>query len=420
MVIIVVAIILSISETVIIQNSEAKLREIVYDNVEQIEFKDGVWKLTNIEFEEDGVRSAIFDEKMNMLEGLPTMNFLLEYPFENGVMQEIYIGSDIYILYDIKIPNSDMWVRGMLVLYQVTRELRMLIAYTLLFLPIFVIISTIGCYIIAKKELQPINHIVDTAKTINKGTDLTARINLEQGGLELYELATTFDEMFNRLEQSFELEKQFTSDVSHELRTPITVIFAQCEFAHNKTEEQKQEAFVVIMRQANKMRKLIADLLTLSRMDRGIDKANLHPTNLSELVCELCEEQEMIVPENIRLSWDIEKNITINIDELMINRLIINLINNAVKYNKDDGYVKVILDRQNDNVVLSVLDSGIGINKEEIPNIWRRFYQIDAARNNKNNMGLGLSMVAEIAKLHNAQVEVTSEIDVGSCFKIIF
>ncbi|OOB79311.1 MAG: hypothetical protein ATN34_02560 [Epulopiscium sp. Nele67-Bin002] len=418
MVIFILGVILSISETLIIYNGEATLHEVVYDNIEQIRYEDGDWKFDDVEFEEDGVRSAVFDSDMNMLLGMPTMEFYLEYPFRDGVMQEFNIGADIYILYDRMVPNSDFWVRGIIILYDVTREIRMLIIFTVLLLPIFVIISTIGCYIIARKSLSPINNIIDTAKTISKGTDLTERINLKSGGQELYDLATTFDEMFDRLEKSFDLEKQFVSDVSHEIRTPITVILAQCDYAKDCDDEDKAEAFDVITRQATKMKRLVSQLLTLSRMDRGIDKANLKMGNLSELISEICDEQQMIAP--VKLAAYIDEGIMLEFDEMMINRLVINLINNAFKYTNADGYVEVRLHNEGCNIELSVIDTGIGIKAEDIPKIWRRFYQVETARNNKDSMGLGLSMVAEIVKLHNAKVDVKSQLGVGSWFKIIF
>ncbi len=420
MVIFILTVILSISETVIIQNSEATLHEIVYDNVEQIRYDKGAWKFDDLEFEEDGVRSAVFDSEMNMIIGMPSMEFLLQYPFQDGLMQEIYIGADIYILYDRMVPHSDLWVRGIMILYDVTREIRMLIMFTILLLPIFVVISTLGCYLIAKRSLSPINQIVDTAKAINKGTDLTQRINLYKGGQELYELANTFDNMFDRLEESFELEKQFVSDVSHEIRTPITVILAQCDFAKGSDIEDKDEALEVITRQATKMRRLVSELLTLSRMDRGIDKANLQLGSLSEILKEICEDQQFIIPEGVQLVSFIEDDIMIDFDEIMINRLVVNLMSNAVKYSHSKGYVEVRLQRENSSVVLSVSDNGIGIKQDDIEKIWRRFYQVETARSNKESMGLGLSMVAEIAKLHNAKVEVQSQLGVGSRFKIIF
>ncbi|OOB80051.1 MAG: hypothetical protein BEN19_06990 [Epulopiscium sp. Nuni2H_MBin003] len=412
------AVILTISETVITQNSQATLKNVVYDNVEEIRLKNGKLEFDDLEFEEDGVKSAIFDSEMQMIQGVSSTEFQLEHGFMDGAIQEVYVGTDIYIIYDRKIPNIDLWVRGIIVLYDAVREVRMLIISTVVILPIFVIIGTIGSYLIARNSLHPINKIVDTAKMITKGTDLTQRINLDSGGQELYELARTFDEMFDRLERSFDLEKQFVSDVSHEIRTPITVILAQCEFAKDSNIQDKNEAFEVITRQAGKMKRLIAELLMLSRMDRGFEKINLDKVNLSELLYEICDEQKIIMPCEIKM--DIEKDIVITLDEMLINRLIINLISNAYKYSGDDGVIKVSLKKVHNGIDLLVEDNGIGIKKEDIAKIWRRFYQVEMSRSDKESMGLGLSMVSEIAKLHNAKVSVESEVGVGSCFKVEF
>ncbi len=252
------------------------------------------------------------------------------------------------------------------------------------------------------------------------------RIGLQNASPEMCNLSDTFDKMFERLERSFEAEKQFTSDVSHELRTPTAVILAQCEYAigENITPEDKEDALETVQRQALKMSTLISDLLSMIRLDRGAQKVEIRQMNLSDLVREICEEQELIATQDIKLSYDIAPNINGMFDHDMISRLLTNLINNSFCYKKENtnNNVHVILSETATEIVLSVKDDGIGIAKEHQDKVWNRFYQVDSSRtaSQHGNMGLGLSMVAQIAKLHHAKIELESELSKGSIFTVKF
>ena len=160
-------------------------------------------------------------------------------------------------------------------------------------MPAFILIATIGGYWIAKKAFKPLEDIISTADSINEASDLSARINVPSGSNEFTRLANTFDQMFTRLEQSFEAEKQFTSDASHELRTPISVIKGACEYAlkYDETPEEREETISMINRQAAKMSGLVSQLLSMTRLEQGTEKANFENINLTELVKSVCTEQ---------------------------------------------------------------------------------------------------------------------------------
>ncbi len=399
-----------------LHEGEAKLRQLVYNNAEIIYNSGDDFR---INFMEQGMRCAVFDLEGNIIEGLNEPLFYLYVPFLEGEMQIYENHGRTHIIYD-RLVNGKYWVRGILVLEEIMENLQSMTEIMITLLPLYCIASVVGNFVILKRSLSPINDIANTTKEIHEGTDLTARINLTTGAKELYDLADTVDDMFDRLEISFELEKQFVQNVSHELRTPLTVILAEAEFATSDKlgVEDKNESLEVIHRQATKMTNLITLLLTFTKIDSGICALNLVPTDVSELLEEICDVQRKIAPPNIMFRCSIEPYITLNVDGNMIIAMATNLINNAFKYGED--YVKVELKTENDNVVLYVKDNGMGIAQEDISKIWRRFYQVDKSRSASSSMGLGLSLVLEIAKLHEATVDVESEIGEGSTFKVIF
>lgn len=223
------------------------------------------------------------------------------------------------------------------------------------------------------------------------------------------------------MERSFESEKQFTSDASHELRTPITVILAQCKEAKQNytSNEQYKDAIDVIDRQANKMSALISQLLQMTRIEQGTQVATFEMQNLSELVTIICSEQPDM-PENMQMYTDVQPDIIAEFDVVLISRLLQNLINNAIRYGKENGYIKVRLYKQLKTIYLEVEDNGIGIPEDKIENIWKRFYQVDTSRTNKNGTGLGLTMVRQIAHMHNGSINVKSILGEGSCFIFTF
>ena len=290
-------------------------------------------------------------------------------------------------------------------------------------MPFFLILSAIGGYIITKNAFTPIKKIRKIAEEINEGNDLSQRIDLGKGDDELHTLANTFDVMFDRLQTSFENEVQFTSDVSHELRTPITVILTQSEYGKNhiKSVEEAQRSFKIIEKEGQKMSKLVSQLLTLARMERGKQKLNLENINLSELL-EMTVETQICAAEakNIKFVTKIVPEIYAKIDEMMIIRVFTNLISNAISYGKQNGtvIVELFLDENKNKIISRISDDGIGIPKNELDKIWLRFYQVDPSKSGDNS-GLGLSMVKKIIELHNGEIFVESEFGLGTTFTVI-
>ena len=220
-----------------------------------------------------------------------------------------------------------------------------------------------------------------------------------------------------RLDESFEAERQFTSDVSHELRTPMSVIMAQCEYTldEERTPQEYERALRLIRRQGRKMTKLINDMLDFVRLERRGTNYQIEKLNLSALVNSVCEDMSLIRERGISLEHEVEDEIWVDGNPALLSRLLSNLISNAYRYGKDDGHIKVRLKKSQDEVTLSVSDDGIGISREDKEKIFRRFYQADSSRTGSGT-GLGLSMVKEIASFHGGSMSVESEPGKGSEF----
>ena len=214
-----------------------------------------------------------------------------------------------------------------------------LVGIALLLLPLMVVVSGLGAYLLARSTFRPIGRIIQAAEAIGEGRDLSRRIGLPPGRDEISRLGQAFDNMFARLEASFESEKQFTSDASHELRTPTAVILAQCDYARKHAEDPAQyaQAIEVIERQAGKMSVLISQLLQMTRLEQGTQRACFEQADLSSLVEVVCTEQPEF-PKDITLQADIQPEVEACFDVTLISRLLQNLIDNAARYGKPVSY----------------------------------------------------------------------------------
>ena len=238
---------------------------------------------------------------------------------------------------------------------------------------------------------------------------------------EVGKLATVFNRMLDRLQHSFDSERQFTSDASHELRTPTSVILAQTDYILEKDRpaEEYKEALEVVQKQGRKMNTLIADMLDYTRMDQGAERYPFETVDLSALTAETADQMALLGTRGIQLTSDVDDGVMVNGNALLLSRLLQNLISNAYRYGKDDGHIAVSLKQGPGDVQLAVSDDGIGIPTAEQIRIFDRFYRADSSRSTEGT-GLGLSMVKRIAELHGATLELESEEGVGSTFRVFF
>ena len=410
------AIVFYISENIIHSSVRTYLKDVVIHRIDYLTIKNGEIIIdSNFDTMIQNVEIAIYDKDFKFLYGNSPNGFEMDNrKSKDDKIMIIRSNNQKWYVYNKTIELGDygkVWIRGVMPNIGQSSAIETVIQISFVILPFFLILSAIGGYIITKNAFTPIEKIRKIAEKINEGNDLSQRINLGKGDDELHTLANTFDVMFNRLQTSFENEIQFTSDVSHELRTPITVILTQSEYGKDSISsvEDAQKSFGIIEKEGQKMSKLVSQLLTLARMERGRQKLNIENINLSELLEIIIETQTLSAKtKNIKFVTKIMPEIYANIDEMMIMRVFTNLISNAISYGKQNGTITVELFLQENRIVSKISDDGIGISEDKLDKIWLRFYQVDPSKNGDNS-GLGLSMVKKIIELHKGEIFVESE-----------
>lgn len=425
MVVIVLGTLLYVSQNIVSTDIQKMLKEIVNEGKDEIDYEDGKLVIDeDLDFFEDGIYMQLYSADAVLMEGILPSHFNESIPFENKAIRMITVSGKKYYVYDRVMEfkkHDDLWLRGIVSGTDAATTIHTMIFLLAVLLPLLAVFSCLIGYAIAKRCFAPIEKIRLAAQEISESKDLSKRIELGKGKDEVYRLAETFDGMFERLEEAFEAEKQLSSDISHELRTPVSVILAHSQYAleEDVSLAEQREILLTIYRQAEHMKRMIGQLLSFTRLERGIDQICLDELNLSELVEVICEEQKIRQEKEIKLEWNIEPDLIVSADFSLMTRLVLNLINNAYQYGKQGGFIKVSLNAKPDHKVrLSVEDNGIGIRKEEQDKIWKRFYQVDASRSKgeKGSMGLGLAMVDWIARAHQGSIKVESEPGKGSCF----
>lgn len=345
-------------------------------------------------------------------------------PFEANQIRTVTLKGTEYYLYDTlaEAGGLQVWVRGLVAVGDTSGLMHSITVVTLTLLPVLLILALGGGWLIARDTFRPMEKILTAANSISDGNDLSARIDLKprRGSAEMLRLSQAFDRMFERLESSFNAERQFASDASHELRTPITVILAACDRARRKakTPEDYRQTLAVVEEEAQRMSELVQQLLGLTRLQHGTERFPLRLGNLSQLV-EACGH-EFIPGEDrgIAFSMQIQEDVSARFNAGLISRLVQNLLQNAWKYGRENGHVILSLRAEGDRALLQVTDDGIGIAPENQDRIWQRFWQADASRGADGGTGLGLSMVKEIAELHGGKVSVRSAPGEGSIFTV--
>ena len=415
--------IMIINGNVVTNNPERRLVQVMESNLNRVTFTDQEFQFDKIQYYTKGVYSALYDEEQNAVRGALPAEFTADEALQDHSLRLVKCGEQNFYVYDMHLDMfvGGVWLRGVIDAEPTGGSfMTTIIAVAWSVLPVLLILSILGGYLIAGQALKPIKAVTEAANAISDGQDLKARIGATGGSDEVSQLAASFDNMFDRLEASFEAEQQFTSDASHELRTPTTVILAECSYAQKnaKTPEDYQASLDVIQRQAEKMSTLVKSLLEITRLDQGTQKVNLEYADLSDLVHVVCEEQAIVARKGIRLQTDIQPELYAEIDVFLISRMLQNLIDNAFKFGKENGFVRVTLHRAGTGARLTVEDNGIGISEEDQSRIFQRFYQAEDSRRPQGGLGLGLSMVRQIVQLHGGAITVDSTPGKGTVFTV--
>lgn len=389
----------------------------------KIEFQGDQYTIPkDIEFYSDGVLISVYSETGAPIAGSIPSQFPVNTILKDDYYQHIHEKNSNWLVYDRAYDYGNgktLWIRAISTIHGF--ELfanQIMVAGGILFVILTLFIGYIG-YVMLSKALRPVDIICKEAGEISKGEDLSKRLTVPLVKDEMHRLSVSFNDMFDRLEEAFEAERQFSSDVSHELRTPLAVILSQCEYLieESATPEEVEE-IKIIQNQTDRMITLISQLLTISRCERGgeyFHKDEFEFSFMAEMIVDTLEEQAQ--KRNISLEKHIEEGLMVYGEETLLMRMMMNLIENAIFYGKEGGYVKILISKQNNLLEGRIIDNGIGISEENLSKIWNRFYREDKSRKSTTNgTGLGLSMVKWIIQIHEGQIHVFSKKGEGSEF----
>ena len=396
-----------------------RLVDTVTDAVSQVRFRYGELDAEELDFYKNGVSVFLYDTQGRLLAPKVTRGIQVDSLLEDQTIKTASSGRERWMIYDVYSEREDagFWVRGMISMTEYGQALGNLPILFGSALPLLAVLAALGGFRITRRAFRPVTQMAETARAIGTGSDLSQRIETDGRGDELNQLGDTMNEMLARLQASFEAERQFSSDVSHELRTPIAVIRSQCEFALSGQagEEEKREAFEAVLKQSERMNSIVSQLLLLSRAENGKFVPEREPVELNVLCETVCEELEAMAAERqVELTWNTEE-LQITGDETLLIRMVNNLVSNAIRYNRPGGSAEVSLRKRGKYAVLTVRDTGIGIRREDLGQIFSRFYRADRSRSSEGT-GLGLSMAAWLARVHGGSIRAESVYGEGSVF----
>ncbi|MGH7973696.1 MAG: sensor histidine kinase, partial [Limisphaerales bacterium] len=282
------------------------------------------------------------------------------------------------------------------------------------------VVGLAGGWWLASRAIRPVEDISATALKI-AGGDLSQRIDAADTESELGRLAAVLNSTFARLEAAFAHQSRFTSDASHELRTPVSVILSQVQTVLSKERSgtEYREALEACQRAAVRMRRLTESLLELARLDAGQQPMKREPFDLARVARESVELVRPLAAERgLEIRCELTPAECLG-DPERIAQVAVNLLTNAIRFNRERGEVRVSTSAENGSAILSVADTGSGIPNEDLPHIFERFYRVDKSRSRiQGRTGLGLAITKAIVDAHSGTIEVSSQTGAGSTFKV--
>ena len=300
--------------------------------------------------------------------------------------------------------------------------LRQLFNIILLLLPAGIVLAVLSGYWMSGRVLRPLEELGAAARDMTI-SDLHRRLPRTGNRDELDRLAEIFNEMFGRLEAAVAQMKDFTASISHELRTPLTALRGEAEvaLASARSEGGYRRVLESQLEEFGKLSHLIDRMLTIARAEAGQIKLARSVVNLSNLARSLAEQMEIVAAsKGITVTAELDDDVAVIGDEGWLERAILNLLDNAIKFTPAGGRVDVRVHMQDGEAMLEVLDTGIGIEAEALPHVFERFYRADPSRSKQvDGAGLGLSLVEWIVREQNGRIQVQSRAGHGSNFRIL-
>ncbi|HSB08612.1 MAG TPA: ATP-binding protein [Blastocatellia bacterium] len=288
-------------------------------------------------------------------------------------------------------------------------------------LPLVVAVAIAGGYLLMRRALAPVGEITRTAEQITS-RNLSERLPEAKTGDELEALSVALNRMIARIEHSFRHINRFSADASHELRTPLTVLRGELEAMVQRPDLplDVRETIGSALEETERLSKIVESLLAISRLEAGEALMTRERFDLSELVTDTADQMRLLAEDRqIALKCTATGRVEVEAEQGRVKQVVVNLVDNAIKYTGDGGKVEISVGVINGSAVLEVTDSGVGIPSEALTHVFERFYRVDKARSRQmGGAGLGLSIVKSICAAHNGCVSVESSEGKGSRFTV--
>jgi heavy metal sensor kinase len=288
--------------------------------------------------------------------------------------------------------------------------------------PLILLFASLGGYFLARKSLLPIALMNQQTQRIT-AENLSARLDVANPRDEVGRLAMTINALLARLDAAFQEQKRFIADASHELRTPLAVLRGETEVAleQERVTDEYKESLALIKDEAERLSRIVENLFMLARQPVDAPSMMREPVRLDELVADCARAAQVLATQKglrLTIKGPLPK-ISMNGDDEMLKRMLLNLLDNAVKYTPAGGEITIALESQNGDALIIVRDTGIGIPAEDQPRIFDRFYRVDKARSRAlGGAGLGLSIARWIVEGHGGSLSVESAPGRGSIFTV--
>jgi heavy metal sensor kinase len=293
-----------------------------------------------------------------------------------------------------------------------------------LLLPVLIVCAAGGGYWLVSWALRPVDRLSQTAEQMSL-QNLGLRLPILPSGDALERLSISFNTMLGRLRDSVQTSRRFLADASHELRTPLTVIKGELEEITREsrlTETDLRERIGSVLEEVGRLEHLVSGLLVLSRLDAGETQSTWVDVDLAQIALNTAEQMQLMAEDRgVEIDVSEVQNTVIQGDRARLKQIIVNLLDNAIRFTLRGGTVSLRTAANNAGSVLEVADTGIGIPPGAIPHVFDRFFRVDEARSREDGgAGLGLAIVKSICLAHGAEIEVESRPECGSCFRVTF
>jgi signal transduction histidine kinase len=283
-----------------------------------------------------------------------------------------------------------------------------------------ILLGFAGGIFVAHKSLLPVRNLIGTLRSIESGK-MNARVAYRQTDDELDELIMLFNKMLERIESLIRGMRDALDNIAHDLRTPMTRFrgIAERALQPGQNGESCEEALGTCLEESEQILKMLNTLMDISEAETGTIKLDLEVVDVSILIERVLDLYRYTAEEKgIHINFSVQNDLHLNIDQQKMGQALSNLIDNAIKYTSENGYIDIDAFEKDNRVIVRIRDSGMGIPEEELPRIWDRLFRGEQARTQRG-LGLGLNLVKAIVHAHKGVLDVSSELGKGSTFTII-